>query len=319
MSERNFHFTYCQAKQGIPFSKPEEVSTYTFIIKSSCLSQEFFIFIRLYLMNPARLLLAALLLLMSCQSKKNEQTKSEAMITHDPHSFSQPNDALVKHLSLNLNVDFQKQQLRGFATWNIENKTGTNKIIFDTRDLTIEKVMLDENENAVFQLGDSTPFLGRPLIITCKPSTKKITIYYSTSPVAAALQWLEPEQTAGKIFPFLFTQSQAILARTWIPCMDSPGIRFTYNATITVPEGMMAVMSAENPQQSSPDNVYHFKMDQPVPSYLMAMAAGHLSFHAFDHRTGVYAEPVTLDACKYEFEDLPKMVSAAEQLYGPYT
>lgn len=240
------------------------------------------------------------------------------MIINDPHSYAKPNEVVVKHLSLNLEVDFNAKQLKGYATWDIENKSDADKIIFDTRGLTIDKVLLNGNEPATYQSAEIDSLLGSTLTVHCNANTKQLSIYYSTSSTADALQWLDPEQTAGKKFPFLFTQSQAILARTWVPCQDSPGIRFTYDATIKVPKQMMAVMSAENPQQLSSDGIYHFRMKQPIPSYLLALSAGNLSFHAFDDRTGVYAEPETMKQCVYEFGDLPKMVKAAEDLYGPY-
>jgi leukotriene-A4 hydrolase len=235
----------------------------------------------------------------------------------DPHSFAKPNEGVVKHLDLDINVDFSKKIISGKATLDVELKNNANQIIVDTRDLTIEKVTFDDGSETKFSLGNEVKYLGRALTIDCKPD-RKLVIYYSSHPDAAALQWLNPEQTAGKKSPFLFTQSQAILARTWVPIQDSPGIRFTYSATVKVPKELMALMSAENPQQKSADGVYHFSMPQPVPAYLLALAVGDLAFKSFDNRTGVYAEPVTIDKAYYEFTDLPKMVNAAEQLYGPY-
>ena len=240
------------------------------------------------------------------------------MTTNDPHSFAKPNEAVVKHLALDLTVDFEKKTLSGSATLDVELKNNATQIILDTRDLKIDKVLLDDGTEAKFVLGDEVKFLGKSLAISTKQNTKSVTVFYSTSPIAGALQWLTPAQTAGKKFPFLFTQSQAILARTWVPIQDSPGIRFTYSATIKVPKELMALMSAENPQQKNPNGIYHFKMPQPIPAYLLALSVGDLVFHSFDKRTDVYAEPVTIDKASYEFVDLPKMVDAAEKLYGPY-
>ena len=240
------------------------------------------------------------------------------MNTHDVHSFAKPDEAVIKHIDLTLRVNFQKKELEGKAILTIHNIAKGNSIHLDTRDLNIASITLDNNTPTTFELKPVTPFLGSELIVAIKPETKKVNIFYTTSPNAAALQWLNPQQTAGGKQFFLFTQSQAILARTWIPLQDSPGIRFTYDATVHCPATLMAVMSAENDTVLHPDGVYHFHMPQPIPSYLMALAVGDLKFHSYDKRSGVFAEPVTLPKAAYEFEDLPKMIAAAEELYGPY-
>ncbi len=263
-----------------------------------------------------KIIAAALILFTACNTK--HQTSNQKLFMTDVHSFAKPNDAVVTHLDLNLNVDFEQKILSGSASWNIENKTGTSEIVFDTKDLNISKVTLDNGEETEFLVSNDKPFLGRTLNIIIKPTTKRISIFYSTSPDAAALQWLTPAQTAGGKQPFLFTQSQAILARTWIPCQDSPGIKFTYTATVKCPPNLMALMSAENDTVLHADGIYHFNMPQPVSSYLMALAVGDLKFHGYNSISGVYAEPPMLEKCVYEFTDMPKMISAAEDLYGKY-
>jgi leukotriene A-4 hydrolase/aminopeptidase len=261
-------------------------------------------------------------LLLSCALTSCSQNKhlSEAQ-QHDadPHSFSKPSDALVKHLDLNIQVDFNKKVLSGKASWTISNLSNADSIIFDTRGLQIKRVSLsDSTKDAEYALGPEDKLLGRALKIKINKETDRVTIWYSTSPDAAAVQWLNPQQTAGKKHPFLFTQSQAILARTWLPCQDSPGIRFTYTATVSVPKDLMAIMSAENPLEKKESGVYRFKQPKAIPSYLMALAVGDLEFKAIDDRTGVYAEPVSLKAAAWEFADMGKMVNSAEKLYGPY-
>ena len=237
----------------------------------------------------------------------------------DTHSSAEPQKAVVKHLDLDIKVDFDSQVISGKASWQINNIDEAEEITFDTRQLNIEKVTLGEDEKeAPFSMGDSVQYLGRSLKIKIQAETKRVNIYYSTSKEAAALQWLNPQQTAGKKHPFLFTQSQAILARTWIPCQDSPGIRFTYNATVEVPRELLAVMSAENPQEKNAEGKYKFKQPHAIPSYLMALAVGDIAFKAVDQRSGVYAEPATLKKAAYEFADMGKMITAAENLYGPY-
>ncbi|KIA98911.1 aminopeptidase [Flavobacterium sp. JRM] len=264
-----------------------------------------------------KLILATLFLtVIACQKK--EQTEKVAVVT-DEHSYSKPELAVVKHLDLDIKVDFETQSITGKASWKIDNVSKGNEIIFDENTLNITKVTLGNDEKETkFKLGKEVEFHGKPLHITIEPNTTKVNIYYSTSKDAVALQWLTPAQTADKKKPFLFSQGESVWSRTWIPCQDSPSIRFTYNAKVTVPKDLMAVMSAVNPQKKNDTGVYTFKQDKAIPSYLMAIAVGDIEFQSIDDRTGVYAEPSMLKKSAWEFAELGKMVVAAEKLYGPY-
>jgi leukotriene A-4 hydrolase/aminopeptidase len=253
------------------------------------------------------------------QPPQQTQASKPMQIEKDPHSFASPADVVVRHLNLDVNVDFDKKQIAGKATLQIDNKTKAKELRLDTGDLTIQKVTLDKSETAAkFALGDEVKFLGRALVVDITPDTKEVNVYYNTAPTAAALQWLEPSQTAGKKRPFLFTQSQAILARTWVPCQDTPGVRMTYHAKVKVPKDLLALMSATNNSQRNPEGIYEFDMPQAVPSYLLALAVGDIAFRPLGTRSGVYAEPTVVDKAANEFADIEKMMAAAESLYGPY-
>lgn len=259
----------------------------------------------------------------SCTSPDSKQSdttsKTDSMsATNDPHSFSNSAEARIEHLALDITANFEKQVISGTATYDIKTSEDAEEIIFDTKNLDINSVQLGNGDVAEYSLGDSSELLGRPLIVQITPETEKVSITYSTNPGAAALQWLDPELTAGGEMPFLYSQGQAILTRTWIPIQDSPGIRITYEADVKVPKGMLAVMSASNPREKDGEGTYSFTMDQPIPPYLMALAAGDLTFASISNRTGVYAEPASIEAAKYEFGNMDSMLVAAEELYGPY-
>ncbi|MEJ7643180.1 MAG: M1 family metallopeptidase [Chryseolinea sp.] len=247
-----------------------------------------------------------------------EKREHETMLT-DPHSFSIPANARVSHLKWTATVDFESRIIKATATWEIKASPGEDLIILDTKGLSISKVTLDDNKPGEFRLAEVDSLLGQALAIMIHPDTKRISIDYQTAPGAEALQWLQPSQTAGKKDPFLFTQSQAILARSWIPCQDSPGVRFTYEADVTVPPNLLALMSATNPQQLNENGKYHFEMQQPISSYLLALSVGDIQFKAVSARSGVYAEPMMLDTATWELEDLEKMIAGAEELYGDYS
>jgi len=275
-------------------------------------------FIFVVLLKPMKSTFFAALLfwsvaLFSCQSK----TEINMSFANDIHSFSKPNEAYVNHLSWKASVDFDKKIISAVATWMIESNHA-DSIVLDIKGLNIEKVLINNDQPATYSLGADVAILGRSLFIKITPDTKTVSIYYTTSPDAEALQWLGPQQTAGKKFPFLFTQSEAILARSWVPCQDSPGVKFTYDADVTVPKDLLALMSASNPQAKNETGVYHFEMKQPISSYLFALAVGDIAFKSVSSRTGVYAEPSVIDTAVWEFVDLEKMVAGAEELYGAY-
>lgn len=260
--------------------------------------------------------IVAVVALAGCGSK---ESGGKTTYAKDENSYAEPEKAVVKHLNLEISVDFDSHTIAGKASWEIENTANGNEIVFDENTLEIQKVTLGDDETPTeFTLGDYVEYHGKPLRITIGPDTKKVNIYYKTTKDAVALQWLRPEQTADKKHPFVFSQGETVWTRTWVPCQDSPGIKFTYDAKVTVPRHLMAVMSAENPQQKNTSGVYTFKQSKPISSYLLAIAVGDIGFKKIGPRTGVYAEPSLLEKAAWEFGELEKMIDASEKLFGPY-
>jgi len=239
----------------------------------------------------------------------------------DIHSYARPWEARVTHVALDLVADFTGRTLGGSATLDVERAPGAREIVLDTKGLVIERVTGKDGAPLKFALGATDAILGQPLIVEL-PASGPITVVYRTSPGAAALQWLAPSQTAGKAQPYLYSQGQAILTRTWIPTQDSPGIRQTYAASVTVPRELRAVMSAEQLTPGGDDSprgrTFRFRMTHAIPPYLIAIAVGDLAFRSLGPRTGVYAEPAVVGTAATEFADLESMVTAAEALLGPY-
>jgi aminopeptidase N len=238
----------------------------------------------------------------------------------DDHSFAKPLEARVHHVALDVTVDFDTRRIGGTATLDIDRRPDAKQIILDDNGLEIESVT-DGEDPLEWKVGAKDPNLGAPLAIALKPETKRIVIRYRSAPDAGALLWLTPQQTAGKKRPFLFSQGQATENRSWIPTQDSPGIRQTWEATIRVPAGMTAVMSAPRvaePITQGGESAFTFKMDHSVAPYMIAIAVGDLAFKPLGPRTGVWAEPPTIDAAARELSDTEKMVTAAERLFGPY-
>lgn len=268
---------------------------------------------------------ALALLLPACGNDADPLNKDQSIngivAGHDAHSYSNTDAIRTKHLDLELDVDFEKKTIYGVARHRMERLKDTDTAIFDINGPEIQKVTLGKKGQEIetdFIIGSMQEFIGQPLSIKIDKNTEYINIYYKTTENAGALDWMDPELTEGKEHPYLYTQGQAILTRTWIPVQGTPANRITYSADVTVPSELMALMSASNPTEKNPEGKYHFEMKQPIPAYLIALAVGNLEYKALGKNCGVYTEPEMLDKAVWEFNDLPKMIQAAENLYGPY-
>lgn len=240
----------------------------------------------------------------------------------DLRSFARPQVARVTHVDLDLTADFDAKIMRGSAEMDVLATPGASEIVLDTLGLKIAKVSDGAGRALPWTLGAEDKELGAPLTVQLR-GAKRIVVEYASTPGARALQWLPPSLTAGKQKPYLFSQGQAINNRSWIPTQDSPGIRQTWTARIVVPEGLTAVMSGEKltpkgEQTTDGKRAFRFRMDNPVPPYLIALGVGDLAFRALGPRTGVYTEPSMMDQAASELVDTEKMVTTAEALYGPY-
>jgi len=274
------------------------------------------------------LLLMVVLVIQACGPDTPEDGHAAGHdLSRDFFSHANTGSFLTRHLELGLMVDFERQVLQGFVIHHMERLDADAQIIvLDSRGLLIESVQLAQPGAGPleldFELGTPDPVKGEALSINLPDHfhdvSFQIRIEYQTGPDASAIMWLPPELTAGGQHPFMFTQSQSIHARSWIPLQDTPSVRTTYEATIRTPPGLLALMSADNDPRAPRSGEYRFLMPQPIPSYLLALAVGNVFFEPFGEDSGVYAEPEVLPAAAWEFADTQTMLDAAEAIYGPY-
>jgi leukotriene-A4 hydrolase len=244
----------------------------------------------------------------------------------DPLSYAHYDQVRTRALHIDLKADFASKTLTGFAELSLEwIDKSARTLDLDTRELTIAKVQaqgLDGRWTTVPYKLDAPDAAnaekGQALHVTLAGQPSTVRIHYHTAPTATALQWLTPKQTMSGKRPFMFSQSETIDARSWVPLQDTPAVRFTYTARIEAPPGLRVVMSADNDPKASGKGGWRFSMPQPIPSYLLAIGIGELDYRKLGPRTGVYAEPKRIKAAEYELADTEKMVAAAESLYGPY-
>jgi aminopeptidase N len=261
--------------------------------------------------------ISALLLTASLSSCASFGARKIPTLVRDPHSFSEPNRVRVTHVALDLALDFGQKSARGTAELAIARNDASAPLTVDTHALAIEEVTGANGTPRVWSMGREVERLGTPLVIQLAPGDELVRIRYRTQPQSEAMQWLGPEQTAGGRHPFLFTQGQSILTRSWIPLQDSPGVRVTYEARIRCPEPLTAVMSAEQLGKDS-SGAWRFRLREAVPPYLIALGCGELEFRALSERSGVWAEPPVVARAHSELVDTEAMIQAAEKLFGPY-
>ena len=253
----------------------------------------------------------------------------------DYHSFANADQFRTTHIALDLRIDLEGKVINGVVELELKRlDPRATQLVLDTKDLMISDVTQKSADvlgataknqiiwvSRPFRLEKPDPILGSALVIDLPPSrnpVESIRIDYETLPTAAALQWLTPKQTAGRRKAFLYTQSEPIGARSWIPLQDTPLVRATYEARIHTDSDVVAVMSAENHPTHKRNGDYTFVMPQAIPSYLIALAVGDLRFQETGPRTGVYAEKPVVKAAAKEFADTESMIAAGEKLFGPY-
>ncbi|WP_105201104.1 M1 family metallopeptidase [Pseudoalteromonas sp. T1lg10] len=246
-----------------------------------------------------------------------------SLAASDEHTYANLDDVVSTHLFLDLDVDFADKQLEGFVEHSLKWKNAAARtLVLDTRDLEVDRVIYQDAQGkwhkAKFDLAARDDVKGSKLTIRFKQQAPKVRIYYNSLPQASGLQWLTPEQTASKTQPFMYSQSQAIHARSWIPVQDTPAMRVTYSARIETPENVRAVMSADNTGAFIKDGDYFFDMPQAIPPYLIAIGAGNLEYKEMSHQTAIFAEPQILDASVAEFNDTQAMIDKTEVMYGEY-
>jgi len=241
------------------------------------------------------------------------------MARRDPHSYADDTQPQTVAFALKARVDFTTRTLAAEVVLRFaEPKAGT--LDLDTRDLAIDAVEDASGRALAFVLHEPEPFLGARLSIELPEPTPSITIRYATSPDASALQWLAPAQTRGGVHPYLFSQCQAIHARSLIPLQDTPRLRVRYTAELTIPKALRAVMAAADRGRSEAGELatHVFEMPQPIPPYLFAFAVGDLASRDLSPRCRVWAEPAVVEAAAWEFAEVEQMIGAAEALFGPY-
>jgi leukotriene-A4 hydrolase len=240
------------------------------------------------------------------------------MARQDPHSYADLTQGKISHIGLRIKVDFNTQILEVEADYQIEEPV-SGSLFLDTAGIDLKQAIAN-GQDLGWEFGDRDELLGERLHLKNLDNVDSFKLLFNTSSEARALQWLPAAQTAGKVHPFMYSQCQAIHARSVFPCQDTPSARFTYSAEVDVPKALMAVVAAEpvGVRETGKSRIFQFNMPQPIPSYLFAIGVGNLVFSELGPRTGVYAEPEIIEAAAWEFAENEAKLAEAEKLLGPY-
>ena len=249
----------------------------------------------------------------------------------DLSSLSNYNDIRIKHLSGEFKIDFENKLVNGSLIYDLKALKDGEKITLDTKNLTITNIYKINSTNEtieplIFDIGEELLTLGSPLHIYLeysKDDEVQIKIEYETTSEGIAAQFLSPNQTFGKKYPYFFTQSKIIHGRTLFPCQDLSAVKFTYDLKIIVPKELRGMISGifEGVSNYTDENykVYSYKQENPIQSYLLSLAAGNIEERVINDNITLYTEPEFIEKAYNEIkEDLPKALELAINYAGPF-
>ncbi|KAF4125757.1 leukotriene-A4 hydrolase [Geosmithia morbida] len=251
------------------------------------------------------------------------------MANRDPSTLSNYGAWRTRHTTVNFDLDFDAKCLRGSVILQLESQTDgqSSEVILDSRFVKVSGVQVDSAASEWEIKADKEP-LGSPLHVAipggggvAKGDTINLSIDLETTDRCAALQWLTPAQTSNKKHPYVFSQCQAINARTIFPCQDTPDVKstFTFNLTSILPVVASGVPVGDHEATPGTRKTYRFEQKVPIPSYLFAVASGDIATASIGPRSVVASGPNELEACKWELErDMEKFMEIAEKLIFPY-
>jgi leukotriene-A4 hydrolase len=248
-------------------------------------------------------------------------------MSRDPSSVSNYGAWRTRHTTATFDIDFEAKRMKGSVILELVSQTDkqSNEVILDSRFVHVSSVRVDSSETQ-WEFKDQVHALGAPLHISVPNGAAKgdvinVKIDVETTEKCTALQWLTPAQTSNQKHPYMFSQCQAINARSIFPCQDTPDVKstFTFNLASTLPVVASGVPVGDHEATPGKLKLYKFEQKVPIPAYLFAVASGDIVTAPIGPRSKVATGPLEIEDCKWEFErDMEKFMEIAEKLVFPY-
>ena len=233
----------------------------------------------------------------------------------DPNTLSNYNNFVTTHTTVNFNIDFEKKVVGGKVALTLKSITdaAAKEILLDTSFLNVKDVALDGKFPKWDLLPRFKPY-GSVLRIKLLDGVQNgqsvhVEMTTETTQDCTAIQWLTPAQTRSE-HPYMFTQCQAIHARSIFPCQDTPDVKGTVEFNIESPFPVIASGIAtcvknldKNLDGAASTKLYAFEQKIPIPSYLFALASGDIAKAPIGPRSVVATGPKQLKAAQWELEE----------------
>ncbi len=223
--------------------------------------------------------------------------------------FPRNPDFNISHYKFKLKVYFNEKRIDGEATIYLSLRKKTSEIELDAVDMNIKKVLLNGIEM-------DFEYTGKTLKIPLKTSrfNNVLTVEYEV---------VEPKYGFHFIteYPMVYTQGEAEWNRYWLPIYDEPNMKFTVESIIYVPRGWRAYSNGIliSHVQEEDWEVWHYKTEHKIQSYLIAVIAGDLYVEE-DEVDGIKLEYIVpkiyRDRVKTTFKNTPDMIKFFNRWLG---
>lgn len=245
------------------------------------------------------------------------------------HGFSHSplSDSLdAVHYRIHLQeINFEQKTILAHTQIQLLPKMDLNSISLELKALTVDSAKLNGEMANVVQQGDMVHFSNGNTFAVA--DTVAVDVYYQGTPFHE--QWGGFHFSGNYAFNLGvgFVSDPHNLGKAWFPCVDDFQDRATYEVLITLPADLTGIAGGLLVDTTHHEEMitWHWKLDQPIPTYLASVAAGNYALTASDYQgmqeqlpITIYTRPADTNKVAGSFLHLPEILTIFENRYGPY-